>query len=169
MNSEKFIEFLKKLRSDAGRPVFVIADNARYHHSKMVQSFLKEQHGNIMMAFLPPYSPQLNPDEQVWNHAKREIGKTPIRSKEIMEKAILSVMATIQKKADLVKSFFCMPDTEYATINKPQTDRALQRLWSAKKLCHSGQIQGQNTADMVQRIDETQPEVKKAEGSPSCR
>ena len=45
---------------DAGCPVFVIADNARYHHSKQVQEFLKIQSGEIMMAFLPAYSPELN-------------------------------------------------------------------------------------------------------------
>jgi transposase len=28
-----------------------------------------------MMAFLPAYSPELNPDEQVWNHAKAKVGK----------------------------------------------------------------------------------------------
>lgn len=116
MNSEKFIEFLKQLRHDAGCPVFVIADNARYHHSKMVQAFLKKQRGNIMMAFLPAYSPELNPDEQVWNYAKREIGKMAIRSKEEMAKAILSVMAVIQKKTELVRSFFCMPGTQYAVL-----------------------------------------------------
>jgi len=114
MNSERFIEFLKKLRSDAKGPVFVIADNARYHHSKLVQEFLGEQHGNIMMAFLPPYSPELNPDEQVWNYAKREVGKISIRSKEEMEKVILTIMVIIQKKTDLVKSFFYTNDTKYA-------------------------------------------------------
>ena len=117
MNSEKFIEYLKKLRKDAGHPIFVIADNARYHHSKKVQEFLnkKEQQGNIMMAFLPPYSPELNPDEQVWNYAKREVGKRIIRSKEEMERVILSVMRAIQKNTQLIQSFFRMPDTEYAS------------------------------------------------------
>jgi len=116
MNSDKFIEYLKKLRKDAGHPIFVIADNAKYHHSKKVQEFLnkKEQQGNIMMAFLPPYSPELNPDEQVWNYAKREVGKRVIRSKEEMEKVILSVMCAIQKNVELIQSFFRMPDTEYA-------------------------------------------------------
>ena len=114
MNSERFIEFLKKLRSDAKCPIFVIADNARYHHSKLVQGFLDEQHGNIMMAFLPAYSPELNPDEQVWNYAKREIGKTSIRSKAEMEKVILAIMVIIQKKTDLVKSFFYTSGTKYA-------------------------------------------------------
>jgi transposase len=116
MNSEKFIDFLKKLRSDADSPVFVIADNARYHHSKKVQEFLKMQCGEIMMAFLPAYSPELNPDEQVWNHAKAEVGKRPIQSKDEMEKTILSAMLAIQNKIDLVKSFFQLPDTLYAKL-----------------------------------------------------
>ncbi|MBT4036250.1 MAG: hypothetical protein HOE61_16100 [Candidatus Marinimicrobia bacterium] len=75
---------------------------------KKVQEFLKkkEQQDNIMMAFLPPYSPELNPDEQVWNYAKREVGKKTIRSKDEMEKTILSVMSTIKKSAKLIRSFF---------------------------------------------------------------
>jgi transposase len=70
MNSARFIEFLKKLRHDAGRPIIVITDNARYHHSKETQAFVATQTDSILMAFLPAYCPELNPDEQVWNHAK---------------------------------------------------------------------------------------------------
>jgi transposase len=115
MNSEKFIAYLEQLRSDTGHPIFIIADNARYHHSKVVQAFLKERQGDIMMAFLPAYSPELNPDEQVWNHAKAEVGKkSAIRNKDDMARIILSAMKTIQKKTDLVKSFFKLTDTIYA-------------------------------------------------------
>ncbi len=114
MNSEKFISFMQKLRQDTDCPVFVIADNARYHHSKKVQAFLETQLGEIMMAFLPAYSPVLNPDEQVWNHAKAEVGKHPIKNKLEMETLILSVMQSIQQKIELVKSFFRLPDTLYA-------------------------------------------------------
>lgn len=74
MNSKRFIQFLKQLQGDAGQPIVVIVDNARYHHSKETQAFVKSQEasnkGQIIMAFLPPYSPEYNPDEQVWNHAK---------------------------------------------------------------------------------------------------
>jgi hypothetical protein len=58
MNLDKFIEYLKKLRKDAGYPLFVISDNAKYYHSKKAQEFLnkKEQQRNIIMTFLPPYS-----------------------------------------------------------------------------------------------------------------
>ena len=69
-----------------------------------------------MMVFLPAYSPELNPDEQVWNHAKADVGKRTILSKEEMEKTILSAMRVIQNKVDLVKSFFQLPDTLYAKL-----------------------------------------------------
>jgi len=67
-----------------------------------------------MMAFLPPYSPELNPDEQVWNHAKADAGKRPIKSKQEMEAVIVAAMKSIQEKADLIRSFFCLPNTLYA-------------------------------------------------------
>jgi transposase len=105
---------LQKLRQDAGCAVFVIADNACYHHSEKVQLFLEIQQGEIMMAFLPAYSPELNPDEQVWNHAKAEVGKHLIKSKLEMEYIILSAILSIQQKIERVKSFFRLPDTLYA-------------------------------------------------------
>jgi len=67
-------------------PILVIADNARYHHGKKVQAFLKENNGSIMVAFLPAYSPKLNPDEQVWSHATLQRGKRAIKSEGEMEK-----------------------------------------------------------------------------------
>lgn len=113
MNSKKFIAFLKKLRKDAGRPIIVIADNARYHHSKETQAFTSENVDSIVMAFLPAYSPEFNPDEQVWNHAKARLSKLPIINKETMKKSLLSIMRSIQKKKSLVKSFFRLAGTKY--------------------------------------------------------
>ena len=113
MNSARFIQFLKKLRKDAGRPIIVIADNARYHHSKETGQFFEEHSDDYFMAFLPPYSPELNPDERVWNHAKARLGKLPITSAKAMKKSMLSIMRSIQKNKSLVKSFFRLPDTQY--------------------------------------------------------
>jgi transposase len=113
MNSKRFIEFLKKLHRDAGKPILVIVDNARYHHSKETQHFIAEQNGAIQLAFLPAYAPEFNPDEQVWNHTKARLGKRPIWSKDDMKHHLLSILRSIQKQTELVKSFFRMPDTKY--------------------------------------------------------
>ncbi len=113
MNSAQFIRFLKKLRRDAGRPIIVITDNARYHHSKETQAFIETQTDSILMAFLPAYSPELNPDEQVWNHAKARLSKRAVFSKEDMKRSLFSILLSIQKQTSLIKSFFKLPDTKY--------------------------------------------------------
>ncbi|MCG6898361.1 MAG: IS630 family transposase [Thiocapsa sp.] len=65
MTSKTFIAFLQQLRKDAGKPILVVVDNARYHHSKETQRFIEAQDGDILLTFLPANSPELNPDEQV--------------------------------------------------------------------------------------------------------
>lgn len=63
MNSQTMIQFLKRLVKDAGRKVFLVLDNLRVHHSRMVREWLSEHQDQIELFFLPSYSPELNPDE----------------------------------------------------------------------------------------------------------
>ncbi|KRT56810.1 IS630 family transposase, partial [endosymbiont of Ridgeia piscesae] len=113
MNSKKFIQFLKKLHKDAGKPILVVLDNARYHHSKETQGYVEKQNGEVQLVFLPAYSPELNPDEQVWNHAKAQLSKCSIFNKEDMKRCMTSILRSIQKRTSLIKSFFRMSDTKY--------------------------------------------------------
>ena len=80
MNSEKFINFLERLRADVGTPIIAIVDNATYHRSKKVKEYIAEN--KVVLEYLPPYAPELNPDEQVWNHAKARLSKLFIDSKK---------------------------------------------------------------------------------------
>jgi transposase len=77
MDSARYIAFMKQLHRDAGGPILVVVDNAKYHHSKDTRCFIEAQDGQIELVYLPSYAPVLNPDEEVWNHAKREIGNAP--------------------------------------------------------------------------------------------
>lgn len=115
MNSDKFIEFLKKLHADAGKPIIVIADNASYHSSGKVQKFARESKA-IHLGYLPKYAPELNPDEQVWNHAKARLAKLFIDSAQSMKQSMLNIMRSIQKQSWLIQSFFQMKDTSYAFV-----------------------------------------------------
>jgi transposase len=65
-----FIEFLKRLLHGAERPVFLLVDGHTVHHSKRVREFVEATEGRLKLFFLPAYSPELNPDELVWNHVK---------------------------------------------------------------------------------------------------
>lgn len=114
MNSDKFIGFLKKLHADAGQPIIVIADNASYHSSGKVQKFAAESDQAIYLGHLPKYAPELNPDEQVWNHAKARLAKLFIDSAETMKRHVLNIMRSLQKQPALIQSFFQMKQTSYA-------------------------------------------------------
>ena len=63
-----FESFLKQLlrHSRKGRKMIVIVDNARWHHARMLQSWLRKHQEVLRLDFLPPYSPDLNPVERVW-------------------------------------------------------------------------------------------------------
>jgi transposase len=113
MNSAGFIRFLRKLHKDAGKPILVITDNARYHHSRETREFIDSSDTQISLVYLPPYSPELNPDEQVWNHSKAQLAKRLIFNKEDMKMQLLSILHSIQKRTSLIKSFFKMPSSKY--------------------------------------------------------
>jgi hypothetical protein len=64
--------------------------------------------------FLPPYSPELNPDEWVWKSIKHDqVGKMASRSVVEMRNGISWAVARLQSAADLVLGFFRDPDLAY--------------------------------------------------------
>lgn len=114
MNGEKFVSFLQKLRRDVAAPLIVIADNAAYHRSPPVQAYVEQSQGELVVEHLPRYSPELNPDEQVWNQAKLRLGKLCVTTRQEMRRAVTAIMRSIQRRIELVKSFFQLADTSYA-------------------------------------------------------
>jgi len=110
-----FIDFLKRLLVNATDPVFVIADGHPTHRAKLVERFVATQRGRLALFILPPYSPELNPDEYVWNDLKNHgIGRKVITSLTQMRQAVLSHMHQLQKLPELVRGFFHAPTTRYA-------------------------------------------------------
>jgi len=87
-----------------------------YHNSAEVNSFVATQNGEITIANLPRYSPEVNPDEQVWNHAKARLSKLFIITKKEFKRSIVQIMKDIKSTSMLIKSFFQMKNTKYAAI-----------------------------------------------------
>ena len=115
MNGEVFISFLKKLISDIECPVYLIVDGHPMHKSKKVKKFVNSTNGFLKLFYLPPYSPDLNPDELVWNHLKYYcIGKMVIKTKEELKEKVQSYLKSLQKKPQIIKSFFQKPSLRYA-------------------------------------------------------
>ena len=63
MNADMFIKFLNQLIKGKKRKIYLILDNLRVHHSKIVKQWVEENKECIELFFLPSYSPERNPDE----------------------------------------------------------------------------------------------------------
>ena len=110
-----FIEFLKRLLVNATGPIFVIADGHSTHRAKLVERFVSAQQGRLALFILPPYSPELNPDEYVWNDLKDHgTGRKAITSVTQMRQIVLSHLRQLQKLPAIIRSFFHAPTTRYA-------------------------------------------------------
>jgi len=117
MNAGKFIDFLKRLMHNAERPVFVIVDGHPSHRARKVLEFVRSTNGKLRLFFLPPYSPELNPDELVWNHLKTHgIGNKILRSREELIEAVYRQMRSLQKMPHVIRRFFRERHVRYAMM-----------------------------------------------------
>lgn len=114
---KEFVEFMKRLLSTCKRKVFLIADGHPAHKSKLVRKFLEEAKGRLRLFFLPPYSPELNPDELVWNALKGEMGRKSFWGQGDMETKVLGFMRRLQKSPDKIRSFFREKHVSYILNN----------------------------------------------------
>lgn len=121
VTSTVFIEFLKCLLHKANRPVFLILDNHSVHRSKEVREFVNSTEGKLHLFFLPPYSPELNPDEHVWNYLKNhKIGRQSTKNGFELSKRVESIMRSLGRLPEKVKSFFRHPWTKYVLMSGNQ-------------------------------------------------
>lgn len=72
-NAMTFHSFLKKLlrHRRRGHKMYVVSDNARWHHARILSPWLKKHLKVFHLDFLPPYSPELNPIERVWKLTRK--------------------------------------------------------------------------------------------------
>ena len=114
-DAEKLIEFLAALIKDAGKKVFLILDNLRVHHSKIVKAWVAERKDQIELFYLPSYSPQLNPEERLNADLKQEMGKrVPVRSKAKLREATSAHMAMLEQNPERVIRYFQDHRVKYA-------------------------------------------------------
>jgi transposase len=115
LNATVFIEFLKRLMYKAPRPVFLVLDGHSAHKARPVQDYVATLDGRLKLFFLPPYSPELNPDEHVWNQVKHHgVGRMFVEGKDKLRVMIQAKLRRLQKSPAIVRSFFSAPDTSYA-------------------------------------------------------
>ena len=114
MTCQRLIEFMEGLIKDARSKVFLILDNLRVHHGKIVAAWVEENKDNIELFFLPPYSPEYNPDEYLNHDLKMSVhsGLHPKNKSELESKTRI-FMDKLCKTPRHVKAYFKHPKMAY--------------------------------------------------------
>lgn len=115
LNAGRFVEFLRDFMKGRRERVFLVVDGHPAHKAKKVAAYVKELGGRLELHFLPPYAPDLNPDEFVWGHAKTNgVSKRPLRQNESLKDRVQSDLEAIKQNKTLVKSLFHADSVAYA-------------------------------------------------------
>lgn len=109
-----FRDFLRRLITGIDRKIFLIVDGHPTHKAKLVKQFVADHADQIELFYLPPYSPELNPDELVWARVKSQIGKMAVTTKDQLKSCIDTALRQLQKLPAIVASFFLAPTCAYA-------------------------------------------------------
>lgn len=114
-NSKVFLDFLKRLVKNQKGKIFVITDGHPAHKSKMVRDWCKVNSEKIELFLLPPYSPELNPDEYLNNDLKSKgVGRHRVKTCDELVSNVSRHLRSRQKRPNIVKKFFHHEKVKYA-------------------------------------------------------
>lgn len=108
-----FRDFLQRLMHNAARPVFLIVDGHPTHRSKLIRDYVASLEGRLTLFTLPPYAPQLNPDEAVWSHVKRRVARGMVEDKGHLKRLAVAALRHLQRLPAIVRGFFQQPECRY--------------------------------------------------------
>lgn len=115
LNAEAFVAFLQNFLSGRRGKVFLVVDGHPAHKANIVKRYIQSLEGRLELHFLPPYAPDLNPDEFVWSYMKGNgVSKKPLKQNESMRQRVEEDLASIQANRSLVRSFFGAESVAYA-------------------------------------------------------
>jgi transposase len=115
LNKELFLHFLKAFLRGRRTPVMLVVDAHPAHRARLIAHYVQSLKGRLELHFLPGYAPELNPDEFVWNHLKKQgVSKQPLHPGESLRVRVHRDLERIRRAPALVRSFFRAPSVAYA-------------------------------------------------------
>jgi transposase len=115
-NAAIFQDCMERLvQHAAGKKVFLILDNLRVHHAKVLKPWLEKHRHEIELFFIPSYSPHLNPDELLNHDLKANaVGRKRARTKEELIANATDHLEGRARTPEIVAAFFRERHVRYA-------------------------------------------------------
>lgn len=116
LNGESFLRLLKNFLSRRRDRVFLVLDRHPAHIARAVAAYVQSLQGRLELHFLPGYAPELNPDEFVWHHLKRDgASKRPLRRGESLRLRVETDLHSLKRDRRRLRSIFQAPSVAYVT------------------------------------------------------
>jgi len=114
-NSEVFQTFLQQMIKYSRQKIFFVTDGHPAHKTMKLNEWLSENRARIEVFFLPPYSPELNPQEYVNQDVKTNvIGKKRPINKTQMRTNVENFMNRRKNDQRQVQKYFHVSHVRYA-------------------------------------------------------
>jgi transposase len=106
VKTDDFEHFIASLLRRLGRSITLIMDRYQVHRSAAKR--LAARYGQrVVIEWLPAYAPDLNPDEQVWNHVKyADLANFLPDDVDHLEQAVTDSLRHTRGEHSLLRSFF---------------------------------------------------------------
>lgn len=111
-DGQAIVAFLRKVLDRFKKEIHLIWDGAKIHAGQAVKDFLatEPEAKRLFLYRIPPYSPELNPTEQLWNNLKNvELKNVFSKNKEELMQNLIKALYNIKQKEDTIKGFFRHP------------------------------------------------------------
>lgn len=105
IKGDMVVDFLRQFLKQAKGKIILYWDGLPAHKSKKVNTFLAK-HSRLQIKRLPAYSPDLNPDEGVWDYVKtRELPNLTVEDSAELILEVRKALRKVQRRPALIKSF----------------------------------------------------------------
>jgi len=106
VRAEDMIWFLTQMHRHFGRQCILVWDRSGVHRSA-ARFFEREHPAWFQFEWLPSYAPELNPTEQIWNHAKySDLSNFIPRDVSHLDQEVHRSFRDQQESPNLLRSFF---------------------------------------------------------------
>lgn len=114
-NSGVFQNFLQRMIRYSKQKIYFVTDGHPAHKTMKLKEWLAENKKRIEVFFIPPYSPELNPQEYLNQDVKTNvIGKKRPINKEEMKNNVEQFMNERKRNKKLVQKYFHEEHVQYA-------------------------------------------------------
>jgi transposase len=105
IHADEVVDALRYFRRKVGRRLVIVWDRLQAHRSRRVADFVRTHSADFRLEWLPPYAPDLNPEEGCNSMVKSDTRNLPGASEDALYFAVRASFRRVGKQAKALRAF----------------------------------------------------------------